>query len=45
MQASSNDLSIVTGFSKDKVLRLIRSLQNKVYIKTFGIGKANKYRI
>lgn len=45
MQASSNDLSVVTGFSKDKVLRLIKSLQNKGYIKMSGIGKSTKYSI
>ncbi len=45
MQASSNDLAVVTGFSKDKVLKLIKSLQAKGYIKVFGIGKATRYSI
>ncbi|UKI50910.1 MAG: hypothetical protein L6U99_06125 [Clostridium sp.] len=45
MQASSNDLAVVTGFSKDKVLKLIKSLQAKGYIKVLGIGKATRYSI
>ena len=42
-QASSNDLVNVTGFSKDKVLRLLKSLCNKRYVKVSGVGKSTKY--
>ena len=42
-QASSNDLVNVTGFSKDKVLRLLKSLCNKRYVKVSGVGKSMKY--
>lgn len=42
-QASSNDLVNVTGFSKDKVLRLLKSLCNKGYVKVSGVGKSTKY--
>lgn len=44
-QASSNDLVVTTGFSKEKVLRLIKSLQKKGYIKISGVGKSTKYNI
>lgn len=43
--ASSNDLVKITGFSKDKVLRLIKSLQNKGYVKVTGTGKSTKYSV
>lgn len=43
--ASSSELIIQTGFSKDKVLRLIKSLVNKGYVKVSGEGKATKYSL
>ncbi len=43
--ASSNDLVKITGFSKDKVLRLTKSLQNKGYVKVTGTGKSTKYSV
>ncbi len=45
IQASSNDLVIITGFSKDKVLRLIKSLKEKGYIKIEGVGKSTRYSV
>ena len=45
MQASSGDLVNVTGFDKSKVLRLLKALQNKGYVKVSGIGKATKYNV
>ena len=45
IQASSNDLVNITGFKKDKVLRLLKSLQNKGYVKVSGVGKSTKYSV
>ena len=45
IQASSNDLTNITGFSKDKVLRLLKSLSNKGYVKISGVGKSTKYSV
>lgn len=45
IQASSNDLVNVTGFDKSKVLRLLKTLQNKGYVKVSGSGKATKYNV
>ena len=45
IQASSNDLVNITGFTKDKVLRLLKSLQNKGYVKVSGVGKSTKYSV
>ena len=45
IQASSNDLVNITGFTKDKVLRLLKSLQNKGYVKISGVGKSTKYNM
>lgn len=44
-RASSKDLSNVTGFNKDKVLRTIKRLKEKDYIKISGVGKATKYYV
>lgn len=44
-RSSSKDLSNVTGFNKDKVLRTIKGLKEKDYIKISGIGKATKYYV
>lgn len=45
IQASSNDLVNFTGFTKDKVLRLLKSLENKGYVRKTGIGKSTKYNV
>lgn len=45
IQASSNDLVNFTGFTKDKVLRLLKSLENKGYVRKSGIGKSTKYNV
>lgn len=39
IRALSNDLVNITGFTKDKVLRLLKSLQGKGYVKVSGVGK------
>lgn len=44
-RSSSKDLSNVTGFNKDKVLRTIKGLKEKDYIKISGVGKATKYYV
>lgn len=43
--ATSGDIVIGTGLSKDKVLRLLKNLINNGYVKVNGIGKATKYSI
>ena len=43
--ATSGDIVIGTGLSKDKVLRLIKNLINNGYVKVSGVGKATKYSI
>lgn len=43
--ATSGDIVISTGLSKDKTLRLLKGLINKGYVKTTGVGKATKYLI
>ena len=43
--ASSSELIIATGFSKDKLLRLIKSLTSKGFIKVSGEGRATKYSL
>lgn len=43
--ATSGDIVIGTGLSKDKVLRLMKNLINKGYVKVSGVGKATKYSI
>ena len=45
IQASSSDLVNLTGLKKEKILRLLKSLQNKGYIKITGVGKSTKYSI
>ena len=45
VQATSRDIVIGTGLSKDKVLRLLKNLINNGYVKVNGIGKATKYSI
>ncbi len=45
ISASSNEIVINTNFSKDKVLRLLKSLQNKSYVKVSGVGKATRYSL
>ena len=45
VQATSGDIVIGTGLSKDKVLRLMKNLINNGYVKVNGIGKATKYSI
>lgn len=45
IRALSNDLVNITGFTKDKVLRLLKSLQGKGYVKVSGVGKATKYSV
>lgn len=45
VQATSGDIVIGTGLSKDKVLRLMKNLINNGYVKVKGIGKATKYSI
>lgn len=45
VQATSRDIVIGTGLSKDKVLRLMKNLINNGYVKVNGIGKATKYSI
>ena len=43
--ATSGDIVIGTGLSKDKVLRLMKNLINNGYVKVSGVGKATKYSI
>ena len=43
--ATSGDIVIGTGLSKDKVLRLMKNLINNGYVKVSGVGKATKYTI
>ena len=45
VQATSGDIVIGTGLSKDKVLRLMKNLINNGYVKVSGVGKATKYSI
>lgn len=45
MIASSSNLVKMTGFSKDKTLRIIKSLIEKSYINKTGTGKSTKYMI
>ena len=43
--ATSGDIVVGTGLSKDKVLRLLKKLINNGYVKVSGVGKATKYSI
>ncbi len=45
VSASSKELSTITNFSKDKVLRVLKSLQKKGYVKSSGVGKSTKYSL
>lgn len=45
MQASCSDLVYISGFNKSKVLRIIKKLSNKGYVKTIGKGKNIKYKL
>ena len=45
VHATSGDIVIGTGLSKDKVLRLIKNLINNGYVNVSGVGKATKYSI
>lgn len=42
---SANDISLISGFNKAKVLRLINELKEKRLIKVSGTGKSTKYYI
>lgn len=43
--ASRSDLITLTGFKKDKILHIVKSLNEKGYIKTIGEGRSRKYSI
>lgn len=43
--ASRSDLIAFTGFGKDKVFRILKSLSEKGYIKAVGEGRSRKYSI
>ena len=45
MILSSSEIAAVTGFSRDKVIRLASSLIRKGLIQTTGNGRGTKYRI
>lgn len=45
VHATSGDIVIGTGLSKDKVLRLMKNLINNGYVNVSGVGKATKYSI
>lgn len=44
MILASSDLSLATGFGKDKVVNLLNALIEKQYVKKIGAGRGTKYK-
>jgi ATP-dependent DNA helicase RecG len=44
-QLASSEIAEITGYSKNKVLRLLRRLVDKKYVQVIGTGRGTKYGI
>ncbi|MDO4484892.1 MAG: ATP-binding protein [Clostridia bacterium] len=45
MLLSSSEISRLTGFSRDKVIRIIKRLTEKNYVSVYGNGRGTKYTV
>jgi ATP-dependent DNA helicase RecG len=45
MNLASSEIANITGFSKDKVIRLLNALIKKNYVKVLGKGRGTKYTL
>lgn len=45
IEASSTELADFTGFNKSKILRVLKALIKKEYVKVSGVGNSTKYYI